>query len=347
MNEALLAGDSVIINEEPLVTSISWYKKTQNFVWDLLNSHKGLLSKIVNITLILFLLASLLGFVLSTDRRAMRYQWLATSISVIEILCMISFTTEFILLLWSCIAENSRFNRYGPIKGRLIFLISVDALIDLVSMLPSYIYYIILLAHSGGGAETVNLTFLNDLVVLRFFRLFRLIKAEKYFNSFEMIRKVVWKRRSELTTAAFIVFLTTIVVSTLLYYAEKGRNPGFASIPRCIYWSIITLSTVGYGDVVPQTLAGKMVACACALCAVSVFAIPTSILASGVMQELEKSKLNGNARDLTDNHEMVIIDNEKKLGKFRIVNHFGGTYVCPYCKKCSNFEFNMTLHKDY
>lgn len=184
------------------------------------------------------------------------------------------FTVEYLLRLWTC-TENPIYAH--PLKGRLKYLISPLALIDLLAVLPVYLVFF------------VNLRGL-DLRFLRVMRLLaRIVRLSRYFSSLRTLGKVVHTRRGELAAVVSVLFLLLVMASSLMFFAEHQAQPEeFASIPRAMWWSIITLTTVGYGDVFPVTAAGRVLAGVIAIVGIGLFALPAGILGSGFMEELDR-----------------------------------------------------------
>ena len=191
-----------------------------------------------------------------------------------EVISVGIFTVEFFLRVWTC-TENPRFAH--PVKGRLQYLVSPLALIDLLAVLPVYLVFF------------VNLHGL-DLRFLRVVRLLaRIVRLGRYFSSLSTLGKVVHTKQGELAAVVSVLFLLLVMTSSLMFFAEHQAQPEeFASIPRAMWWSIITLTTVGYGDVFPVTAAGRLLAGIIAIVGIGLFALPAGILGSGYMEELEK-----------------------------------------------------------
>ncbi|MCY3898810.1 MAG: ion transporter [Caldilineaceae bacterium] len=191
-----------------------------------------------------------------------------------EVISVGIFTVEFFLRVWTC-TENPRYGH--PVKGRLQYLVSPLALIDLLAVLPVYLVFF------------VNLHGL-DLRFLRVVRLLaRIVRLGRYFSSLSTLGMVVHTKRGELAAVVSVLFLLLVMTSSLMFFAEHQAQPEeFASIPRAMWWSIITLTTVGYGDVFPVTAAGRVLAGIIAIVGIGLFALPAGILGSGYMEELEK-----------------------------------------------------------
>lgn len=196
-----------------------------------------------------------------------RYGW---HIFAFDVFCVAVFTGEYLLRVWCCTVDE----RYAePIRGRLRFMISPYALIDLFAILP---FYLPLVIGDHGAAR-----------MLRVFRLFRLLKITRYSRSTSLITDVFRRKSRELAITALVMSIWLVFVSTLMYYVERGAQPEvFSSIPASVYWGIITLTTVGYGDVVPVTTVGRALGSLIALLGIAIFALPAGIFASGFAEEI-------------------------------------------------------------
>ncbi|MFC6838281.1 ion transporter [Halomarina ordinaria] len=184
------------------------------------------------------------------------------------------FTVEYLLRVWSCTVDE----RYSsPIRGRIRFMLSPYALIDLIAIFPFYLPIVL----GEQGAERM----------LRIFRLFRLLKIARYSNSLTLITNVFRRKSEELLITVLVMSIWLVFVSSLMYYVERAAQPEvFSSIPAAIWWGIVTLTTVGYGDVVPVTPVGRALGATVALLGIALFALPAGIVASGFVEELERRR---------------------------------------------------------
>lgn len=184
------------------------------------------------------------------------------------------FTTEYALRVWSC-NHDPKYSH--SIKGRLRYMISFGAVIDLLAFLPYYLHSIV----------GFDLRMLRILRLLRFFRLFRLTA---YTQSAQLIFNVFKSRKNELALSFVLSFFLIIIASCLVYFAEHVTNPPFSSIPATIWWAIVSLTTTGYGDMVPITFWGKFFAAIVLLAGVALLALPAGIITTGFLEEMKNSK---------------------------------------------------------
>ena len=191
-----------------------------------------------------------------------------------ELLFAVIFTFEYVSRIW-IVAENPA---YAPgWRGRLRYALSFYALIDLLALLPLFVSFL------------GNQSFVLRLV--RLVRILRLARLGRFSSALGAIGEAVNGRRYELLTSLCIAFLLLLVSSTVLYILEGEAQPeNFGSIPRTMWWSIATLTTVGYGDVYPLTPLGKIFAGVTAITGIGLIALPTSILASAFGDVLERQR---------------------------------------------------------
>jgi voltage-gated potassium channel len=194
-----------------------------------------------------------------------------------EIFTVAVFSIEYLLRLW-CIVEDKD-KRYSHwFWGRLRYAVSPLALVDLVAVMPFYLPALI----------TVDLRFLR---MLRLIRLVRVMKLGHYSKSLTHVSKVIKAKKSELAASLFILAVLLLFSSTIMYYVEHEKQPeAFRSIPTAFWWGIETLTTVGYGDVAPMTALGKFCAAIIAILGIGLFGLPTAIIATGFLEEVQHKR---------------------------------------------------------
>lgn len=200
-----------------------------------------------------------------------------TVFHTIEVVSVIIFTIEYIARLISCTSDH----RYShTLWGRLQFMLTPMLLIDLLAILPFYISFFM-----------VDLTAMR---ILRMIRIFRIAKMVRYSHSFQLIGTVFRKNREELVIIGIMMLFLVIMSSSLMFYAEHKAQPeNFPDIPTTMWWAVITLTTVGYGDVTPLTTIGKIVAAVIAIAGIAMFALPAGILGAGFIRELNAKQTKG------------------------------------------------------
>lgn len=187
------------------------------------------------------------------------------------------FGAEYLLRLWSVTVEP----QYAePMRGRLRWMGTPFALIDLIAILPIFL---------------VGL----DLRFVRVLRVLRVLKLGRYSESMQVLTDVMRRSRRDLVTSLFLVGLALVLTSSFMYYAERDAQPDvFTSIPAAMWWGIVTLTTTGYGDIVPVTLVGRILGGLTVILGVATLALPVGILSSSFVQEIEarrRKSPNGHA----------------------------------------------------
>ncbi len=229
--------------------------------------------KFVDGFIISLILLNILAVIMQTVEGLAEY---AQVFRYFEIFSIVLFTIEYLLRLWSSTAEE-KFK--GLIKGRIRFATTPLAIIDLLAVLPFYLPFLF-------GFD------LRIIRVLRLFRVFSLLKLTRYSSSLKTLSNVFRARREELTIVLTAVAILLVFSSSLVYFVENEVQPqAFSDIPQAMWWGIVTLTTVGYGDVAPITAAGKILAGVISLLGVGLFVLPAGILASGFAEEIQKNKI--------------------------------------------------------
>jgi voltage-gated potassium channel len=206
----------------------------------------------------------------------------------IEIVSVTLFTLEYGLRLWS-VAASADERDISSLKARLSYVFSPTGIIDLVAILPS------LLPLLFGSI---------DLRWLRILRLARLFKFSHYTTALEDLISSVRRERQSFIATIYLLFLALMISSTLIYVFEHELQPeNFGSIPESMWWSFVTLTTVGYGDVVPMTAVGRAIAGLTALMGLCVVALLTGIVATGFSKQMAMKQ-----SELEDEIEQAMAD---------------------------------------
>ena len=194
-------------------------------------------------------------------------------LAMFETFSVAFFTLEFLLRLWSNGARHSD----SDWKGRKDYIFSFHGLVDIISILPFYLQVLF------PGA---------DLRVLRLLRLTRLLKLSHYSTAIEDLASAIYAERRSFGAVVYLLSIAIVASSTLMYYAEAAVQPEkLASIPHAIYWSVITLTTVGYGDISPITPVGKAIAIVTAFLGIATLAIFSGIVATSFANQLARKKV--------------------------------------------------------
>jgi voltage-gated potassium channel len=231
-------------------------------------------SKIFDVALIaLIVFGAVVAIFATVEDIAARY---GNLIWALEALLVLIFAQEYALRVWACTAEQ----RYEhPFWGRIRWVTSPMGLVDLMAFLPWYVF----LLFPGTG--------LAQLALL--FRLLRLFKLFRYSESLQTLAMAMRRKREELTVVLVAVLVLIVLVSSLMYMVERRAQPEvFSSVPAAMWWGVVTLTTVGYGDIYPVTVAGRLLAGVMALLGIGFIALPAGILASGFAEEIRKRHRN-------------------------------------------------------
>lgn len=191
-----------------------------------------------------------------------------------EIISVLIFTVEYLLRLWSCTSDP----RYrSSFYGRLKFALTPLALVDLLAIAP---FYLPLMAAD-----------FRALRAMRLLRFLRILKFGRYLEAFRLLGSVVRNKRQELAAVFTVLFGLLIIAATLMYEAEHAAQPDkFANIPAAMWWAVVTLTTVGYGDAIPVTTLGKLLGAIIALLGIGMVALPTGILGAGFLEQIQARK---------------------------------------------------------
>jgi voltage-gated potassium channel len=224
----------------------------------------------VNLFLVILIVIAVAEAVIGTEPRVT--QGREELLADLEFGIGIIFLLEYVARLWIA-ADIPRFaNSRFP---RLRYAMTPIAIIDLLAVLPAVFAF--------GGASTLVLRFFRVLRILRLAKLGRTSKAMQH------IRDAFYERRYEFGLILGLLAITILISGSLLYLAEAEAQPDkFGSIPRALWWAIVTLTTVGYGDAYPVTSLGKFFAGIIAITGVMVIALPTGIFASSFTEGIER-----------------------------------------------------------
>ena len=191
------------------------------------------------------------------------------------------FSETFLVLEWSLTALFSieYMLRIFITRKPKTYVFSFLGLIDLIALLPTYISIFV----SGGS-------YLVVIRAIRLLRVFRILKLTRYLEEARTLGKALQGAQRKILVFMGAVSTLVVITGTLMYLIEGGEN-GFTSIPRSIYWAVVTVTTVGYGDIAPQTILGQTFATVLMLTGYAIIAVPTGIMTSEIGKiEKQKSK---------------------------------------------------------
>ncbi|KGJ98458.1 ion transporter [Thalassotalea sp. ND16A] len=289
------------------------------------------LSKHINLFLIVLIIANVVAVIFESDDEFNRQ--FSTEFALFELISVSIFSLEYLLRIWSCV-ESYQFKQYSSLQARLRYMTSPLAVIDLIAIAPFFISLFIAI----------------DLRYLRLLRVLRLLKLSHHFKGFNIFLTVILKELKSITAALMVMIFLIIIAASLMYTVENEAQPEFfGSIIQSLWWAVVTMTTVGYGDVTPVTLLGKMVATFIMLVGVGLVALPAGMLAARFGDELRERKRNLNAHvehaladgiideqehqdlaKLADKLELKPEDLERNI---RILKKAHLGKKCPYCGK--------------
>ncbi len=221
--------------------------------------------KYFDIALIFSIIVSVLAVMLDSVEAINQHygQWL----SYLEWVFTVLFSCEYILRILS-------------VRKPWLYIRSFFGIVDLLSILPSYI------ALFFAGAHTMMV-----IRALRVLRVFRIFKLGEYLGEAHALIRAMRASRTKIFIFLYTVFIFVIIFGSAMYLIEGSEN-GFSSIPKSIYWAIVTLTTVGYGDLAPQTSLGQMLASAVMIMGYAIIAVPTGIYTAELAKEYKRDVTN-------------------------------------------------------
>ena len=235
-------------------------------IWNILeNKTDDKITRVFNNAMILIISLNIIAFILETENDF--YENYKLYFYWFEIISIGIFTIEYILRIYTCNVES----KYKVKFGRIYYFFTPMALIDLLVIAPFFVSLFV--------ADS------RILRLLRLLRILRLLEGFRYSKSLNKLIKVIETRSNDLISSIFLLLCLLIITSTGIYFTESHAQPDkFSSILSSMWWSVGTLTTVGYGDVYPITSLGKFFGSLSAIFGVGLFAIPTGILASGFVE---------------------------------------------------------------
>lgn len=177
-------------------------------------------------------------------------------------------------------------------ESRRKYIFSFYGLIDLLSLLPSYLSLVF-----------VGTQYLLIIRALRLLRVFRILKLGRFIGEAEQLGRALKASRHKITVFMGTVMMLVILLGTIMYLVE-GKDNGFTSIPLSIYWAIVTLTTVGYGDIAPQTILGQTIASFVMILGYAIIAVPTGIVTVELQKDKKKQEAKTCNKCRSKGHEM-------------------------------------------
>ncbi|MFT6266698.1 MAG: voltage-gated potassium channel [Oleiphilaceae bacterium] len=254
-------------------------KKTKEAIFEVIFEADTPSGKFFDVALIICILLSVVTVFLDSidilkQEYGITFRW-------IEWMFTILFTIEYTLRVY-CVSVRSR------------YIFSFYGLVDLLAILPSYL-----------GLLLTDVHYLIVIRILRILRVFRIFKLTQYTSQAKVLVDALRRSREKVVVFFFSIFTLAVIFGAILYIVEGSEN-GFTSIPKSVYWAIVTITTVGYGDISPQTPLGQAIASLVMITGYSIIAIPTGIFVAELTQAIKKDNLS---------------------------------HTCPRCQKCGHDSF--------
>jgi len=199
-------------------------------------------------------------------------------LKISEWVITVIFTVEYIL-------------RIIIVRKSFRYIFSFYGIIDFLSVIPTYL-----------GMIIVGYQSLVVIRILRLLRVFRILKLTRYTQAGRTLARSMWASREKISFFIFFILILVIIIGTIMYLVE-GEAHGFSSIPRSIYWAVVTLTTVGYGDISPHTPLGQFLASVVMIMGYAIIAVPTGIVTAEMIKTSTKNNTQVCPGCMHDSHE--------------------------------------------
>lgn len=270
--------------------------KIKNMVFNLIreDDENGFWSNVFDGTIIALITINVFLVILETFDMPSA---LTNVFNAIETISVIIFSIEYLLRIW--VADYSR-PKDGKVISRIRHIFSFMAIIDLLAILPFYLPFLIRID-------------LRVLRMFRLFRLFRLLKFNRYTSAISNISKVIRTKSTQLLSSLFVVLLLMVVSSVLMYNIENLQQPEvFKNAFSGFWWTLNTITTVGYGDIYPVTTAGRILSGVIAVLGIGLVAVPTGIISAGFVEATESKEMAKHSMKNIGDELMILSDLQSK-----------------------------------
>jgi voltage-gated potassium channel len=266
-------------------------------------------ARVFNLALALLIVANVSCVILETVEPIKSH--FAEGFGALEGIATAIFAVEYVLRVWASV--DFRVSDYrDPIWGRLRYMRSFFALVDLVAVLPAIL----------GFFDAA------DFRVLRLLRLLRMLKLVRHSTTFGLLFAVLREEARSIVALLFVFLLTVVISGSLMYMLESAAQPDiFSSIPAAMWWAIETLTTVGYGDMVPMTLAGRIVGGVVSIVGIATLALFAGMITVGFLDQLKHDR---------ERHSRVTAAKIKEISATQSHGEFAADtgalpVICPHC----------------
>ena len=318
---------------ETLPSKLTSNETLRSKTYQLLESEtrKNFMAKAINLFLIILIVTNVIAAIFESEPNY--HDFFHQEFALFEFISLSIFCVEYLLRVWCCI-ESPKYQSISPLKARTRYILTPMALIDLIAILPFLI----------------ALFFTIDLRTLRLLRVLRLLKLTHYFKGFNIFINVIAKELKSISAAMMVMIFLIIIAASLMHSVEGKIQPDvFGSIIQSFWWAVVTMTTVGYGDVVPITGLGKVISTFIMLIGVGLVALPAAMLAARFGEELRerKSTLDSQISNaLTDGYidqeeyqalevlaDKLEIEPEELHNSIRMLKQGQHSGKCPHCGK--------------
>tara|TARA_B100000965_G_C19561692_1_gene744797 strand:- start:125 stop:955 length:831 start_codon:yes stop_codon:yes gene_type:complete len=259
---------------------------------EIIFGYKTKSGKRFDIVLLAAIIISVIGVMLDSDKKI--HEKYGSLLLAIEWGFTIFFTIEYILRIYCC--ENKR-----------KYILSTMGIIDLLSIIPTYLT--VFYAPIGS---------LIDIRIMRLIRIFRIFQLSSYLRSGHKMQIALRSSRPKIIVFILYISLIVIILGTVMYVIE-GQENGFENIPKSIYWAVVTLTTVGYGDVVPITTIGKTISVFIMLLGYAIIAVPTGIVSAELAKNRKDQKQLKNQDEILEKEQEIISKETEILNKLELL----------------------------
>lgn len=241
------------------------YSKLQAKIHEIIFEADTSLGKTFDVALLLLILVSIIATMLETVASIQKDY--GSLLIVIEWIVTIFFTLEYILRIFSS-------------KNPWSYIFSFYGIVDLLSIFPTYF-----------GVLNPSAKSLAVIRSLRLLRIFRVLKLGQFLNAYESLNSAIKESRNKILVFLAMVVIIVFIVGSLMYVIEGKNGSGFDNIPVSVYWAIVTVTTVGYGDIAPITPLGQFFASCLMIVGYAIIAIPTGIVGAGIISTQNKEAI--------------------------------------------------------
>ncbi|CAG2111704.1 unnamed protein product [Medioppia subpectinata] len=275
---------TVYFTDPEFTKTINYQEKLK--VYNFLNNPQSFWARSYHILVFMFVFAGLIVTVFSNIGKFASSAW--KFIYLFEKFIIIWFSFEFILRLWSSSCKQ----QYEGWRGKITYLSVPAHVLDLIIICSSIL--IVIPIHTRNGSEVFAVSAFRGFH--RFFSVLQIVTLNRQLKPWKVLSSVIYDQREQLFIIFYIEFIVLCILAYISYIVEKDDNEQFDNIAEAMWWSVVTLSTVGYGDRIPVTWLGKLVSSVFTVLGVAIFALPAGIIGAGLALKIEEEERNRQRR---------------------------------------------------